>query len=145
MDMIMITELQRARELMDNEQYELAINILNNLNELSSKDERYKLLLLSHSLYKVKKYELAIHSTDILLRKNNNNEYASQIKYLSYCGLEDYENALNEIINFLSHNEADLYKVTLEELLIDIKDGFINDEHIIHKIKELALKNNINI
>lgn len=145
MDMIMITELQRARELMDNEQYELAINILNNLNELSSKDERYKLLLLSHSLYKVKKYELAIHSTDILLRKNNNNEYASQIKYLSYCGLEDYENALNEIINFLSHNEANLYKVTLEELLIDIKDGFINDEHIIHKIKELALKNNINI
>lgn len=145
MDMIMITELQRARELMDNEQYELAINILNNLNGLSSKDERYKLLLLSHSLYKVKKYELAIHSTDILLRKNNNNEYASQIKYLSYCGLEDYDNALNEIINFLSHNEANLYKVTLEELLIDIKDGFINDEHIIHKIKELALKNNINI
>lgn len=139
----MITELQKARELMDNEQYELAINILNNLNGLSSKDERFKLLLLSHSLYKVKKYELAIHNTDILLRMNSNNEYASQIKYLSYCGLEDYDNALNEAINFLSHNEANLYKITLEELLTDIKNGFINDEDIVHKIKELALKNSV--
>ncbi|WP_167028240.1 hypothetical protein [Chryseobacterium sp. Tr-659] len=39
-------------------------------------------------------------------------------------------------------NEADVYKVTLEELLTDIKNGFIHEEAVISKIKELALKNN---
>ncbi|MCT2409289.1 hypothetical protein NZD88_17200 [Chryseobacterium antibioticum] len=141
----MITELQKAKDLMDNEQYELAINILNNLIDLSPKDERYKLLLLSYSLYEVKKYNSAIHIADILLQKNSNNEYASQIKYLSYHELEDDDNALNEIISFLSNNKANLYKVTLEELLTDIKEGFINEEATVYKIQELALKNNINI
>ncbi|WP_164976754.1 hypothetical protein [Chryseobacterium sp. CH21] len=46
------------------------------------------------------------------------------------------------MIRFLSFNEADVYKVTLEELLTDIKNGFINEKAIVSKIKELALKNN---
>jgi hypothetical protein len=33
----------------------------------------------------------------------------------------------------------------LEELLTDIKEGFINEEAKVYKIQELALKNNINI
>ena len=130
---------------MDNEQYEQAINILDNLDGLPAKEERYKLLLLSYSLYNVGKHESAIHIADILLQKNSNNEYASQIKYLSYFELEDYDNALNEAINFLSHNEANLYKVTLEELLIDIKKGNISEENTVYKLKELALKNNVKI
>ncbi|WP_144284000.1 hypothetical protein [Chryseobacterium echinoideorum] len=140
----MINELQQSKDLIDNDQYELAIDILNNLNELSPKDERYRLLLLSYSSYRVEKYELAIHFADILLQKNSNNEYASQIKYLSFYELKDYDNALNEIIGFLSNNEANLYKVTLEELLIDIQDGLINEDDKVYRIKELALQNNIN-
>lgn len=141
----MSTELQKAKDLVDNEQYELAINSLENLNELSWKEDRYRLLFLAYSLYMVKNYNLAIDTADQLLLMNNNNEYASQIKYLSYFELEDHESALNEIISFLSHNEANLYKVTLEELLTDIKEGFINEETTVYKIQELALKNNVSL
>ncbi|ASK30159.1 hypothetical protein CEY12_08545 [Chryseobacterium sp. T16E-39] len=145
MDLTMKEDLQKAKDLIDNEQYELAIDVLNNLNELSSKDYSYKLLFLAYSYYKVEKYDLAIHIADILLQKNSNNEYASQLKYLAYCGLEDYDDALDEIINFLSNNKANLYKVTLEELLLDIKKGLINEENKTCKIKELAVQNNINL
>ncbi len=141
----MSIELQKAKDLVDNEQYELAIISLENLNELSWKEEQYRLLFLAYSLYMVKKYNLAIDTADKLLLMNNNNEYASQIKYLSCCGLEDYDNALNEIINFLSYNATNLYKVTLEELLTDIKEGFINEETTVYKIQELALRNNVSL
>lgn len=141
----MIIELQKAKDLMDNEHYEQAINILNDLEDIPLKFEKFRLLFLANCLYKIEEYCLAIDLADKLLQTNSNNEYASQMKYLSYCGLENYDNALNEVINFLSHHDADLYKVTLEELLTDIKDGFINDEGIILKIKELALKNNVSL
>jgi tetratricopeptide (TPR) repeat protein len=140
----MITELQKAKDLMDKEQYELAINILNNLKDLPLKSENFRLLFLSNCLYNIEEYYLAIDTADKLLQKDHKNEYASQIKYLSYYELEDYDNALNEVIGFLSNNEANLYKVTLEELLIDIKEGFINEKDTVYKIKELALQNNIN-
>ncbi|WP_312300647.1 hypothetical protein [Chryseobacterium sp.] len=141
----MITELHKAKDLMDNEQYELSINILNNLKDLPLKSENFRLLFLSNCYYNIEEYYLAIDTANKLLEKDHTNEYASQIKYLSYYELEDYDHALHEIINFLSHNEANLYKVTLEELLTDIKNGFINDEDIIHKIKELALKNSVHL
>lgn len=141
----MSIELQKAKDLVDNEQYELAIISLENLNELSWKEERYRLLFLAYSLYMVKKYNLAIDTADKLLVMNYNNEYASQIKYLSYFQLEDHERALNEIISFLSHNEANLYKVTLEELLVDIKNGNISEENTVYKIQELALRNNVSL
>lgn len=141
----MSTELQKAKDLVDNEQYQRAINSLENLNELSWKDERFKLLLLAYSLFKVKNYNTAIDTADKLLLMNNNNEYASQIKYLSYFELEDNESALNEIISFLSYNEANLYKVTLEELLTDIKNGNISEENTVYKIQELALRNNVSL
>lgn len=141
----MITELHKAKDLMDNEQYGLAINILNKLEDLSLKSENFRLLFLSNCFYNIEEYYLAIDTADKLLQNDHKNEYASQIKYLAYYELEDYSNALNEIIKFLSHNEANLYKVTLEELLTDIKEGFIIEEATIYKIQELALKNNINI
>ncbi|WP_411812426.1 hypothetical protein ACLB9Y_04655 [Chryseobacterium scophthalmum] len=141
----MITELDKAKDLMDNEQYELAIDILNKLENLPLKSENFRLLFLSNCFYNIEEYYLAIDTADKLLQKDQKNEYASQIKYLAYYELEDHDNALDEIINFLSHNKADLYKVTLEELLTDIKDGFINEEETVYKIKELALQNNINL
>lgn len=142
---IMITELQKAQNLMDNAQYELAINILNKLEDLPFKFENFKLLFLSNCFYNIEEYYLAIDIADKLLQKDHKNEYASQIKYLSYFELGDHDSDLNEVINFLSHNEASLYKVTLEELLFDIKKGNINGEATIYKIEELALKNNVGL
>lgn len=140
---MMITKLQEAKDLIDNEQYESGIVVLNDLHDLSLKDERYKLLLLAYALYNTEKYNQAIDRADELLQKNTNNEYASQLKYLSYCGLEDYDSALNEVINFLSHNAANLYKVTLEELVLGIKKGNISEESTVSKLKELAFKNDV--
>ncbi|HCN49431.1 MAG TPA: hypothetical protein DIT10_10090 [Chryseobacterium sp.] len=140
---MMMTKLQQAKDLIDNEKYESGIIVLNDLHDLSLKDERFKLLLLAYALYNTEKYNQAIDIADELLQKNSNNEYASQIKYFSYCGLEDYDNALNEVIRFLSHNAANLYKVTLEELALDIKNGNISEESTVNKLKELALKNNV--
>ncbi|NML57021.1 CDC27 family protein [Chryseobacterium cheonjiense] len=141
----MISELQKGKDLMDNEQYELAISILDNLKNLPSKYENLRLLFLSNCLYNIEDYYLAIEIANKLLQIDNKNEHASQIKYLSYYELKKYDEALNEVISFLSNNEADLYRVTLEELLIDIKKGFINKKDTIHRIRELALRNNINL
>ncbi|PRB03566.1 hypothetical protein CQ046_09335 [Chryseobacterium sp. MYb7] len=137
-----MTPLQKAKDLMDNGQYMSAVIILQNINGLSPKSENYRLLFMSNCWYKLEEYQWAIDIANNVLQKDEYNEIASQIKYLSYCELKDFDNALAEIIHFLSFNEADLYKVTLEELLTDIRDGFINDEDIVSKIKELALKNN---
>ncbi|WNI37444.1 hypothetical protein [Chryseobacterium sp. SG20098] len=138
----MIDGLQKAKNLMDNGQYMPAVEILQNISKLSTKSESYRLLFMSNCWYKLGEYQWAIDIADNLLQRDKHNELASQIKYLSYCGLKDFDKALEEIIRFLSFNEADVYKITLEELLADIKNGFINEQAIISKIKGLALKNN---
>jgi len=138
----MINELQKAQDLMNDGQYMPAVTILQNINGLSPKAENYRLLFMANCWYKLGEYQWAIDIASNLLQKDEHNELASQIKYLSYCELKDFDHALNEIIRFLSFNEADVYKVTLEEVLTDIKNGFINEQAIVSKIKELALKNN---
>ncbi|KAB1232364.1 hypothetical protein [Chryseobacterium viscerum] len=137
----MINELQKGKDLMDNGQYMSAVIILQNINGLSPKSENYRLLFMSNCWYKLEEYQWAIDIANNVLKNDEHNEIASQIKYLSYCELKEFDNALAEIIRFLSFNEADLYKVTLEELLTDIRDGFINEQDIVSKIKEFALKN----
>ncbi|WP_343680580.1 hypothetical protein [Chryseobacterium arthrosphaerae] len=139
----MIAELHTAKDLMENEQYEAAINVLSYLNGLPLKYENFRLLLLSNCFYKTEEYDWAIETASQLLQNDHTNEYASRIKYLAYYELEDYDSALNEIISFLSDNKADLYKSILEEFLIDVRIENIADTDIVYKMKELALKNNI--
>ncbi|THV58647.1 hypothetical protein [Chryseobacterium candidae] len=141
----MIDGLQKAKDLMDNGQYMPAMEILQNIRGLSEKSENYRLLFMSYCWYNLGEYQWAANIADELLQKDMHNELASQIKYLSYCGLKDFDKALEEIIRFLSFNEADVYKITLEELLTDIRDGFINEENIVSKIKGFALKYNVTI
>ncbi|MDR6486639.1 tetratricopeptide (TPR) repeat protein [Chryseobacterium vietnamense] len=138
----MIDELQKAKDLMDNGQYMPAVEILQNIRGLPVKSEKYRLLFMSYCWCNLGEYQWSVNIANDLLQKDRHNELASQIKYLSYCGLKDFDRALEEIIRFLSLNEADLYKITLEELLSDIKNGFINEQTIISTIKKLALKNN---
>lgn len=137
-----MTSLQKAKNLMDNGQYMPAVIILQKLNGLSPKSENYRLLFMVNCWFQLGEYDWAIDIAERLLQVDKHNEFASQIKYLSYCELKDFDKALEEIIHFLSYNEADLYKITLEELLKDIRNGFINEEAIVSKVKELALKNN---
>lgn len=141
--MIITDRLKRAKDLMDSEYYEPAIDILTDLNNLPLNYDNLRLLFLSNCLYNTKDYYSAIDTAGILLQRDHKNEYASQLKYLSYCELGDFDNALNEAIKFLSDYKASLYKVTLKELLTDVKNGFITREDTRYKIKELAVKNNV--
>lgn len=140
-----MNQLHEAKNLMDDGQYMSAITILQNLNGLSPKAENYRLLFMSNCWHKLGEYQWAIDIADNLLQRDKHNELASQIKYLSYCELEDFDNAFKEMLRFLSCNEADLYKVTLEELLTDIRDGFINEKSIVSKIKGFALMYGVTI
>ncbi len=108
----MIDGLQKAKNLMDNGQYMPAVEILQNISKLSTKSEIYRLLFMSNCWYKLGEYQWAIDIADNLLQRDKHNKLASQIKYLSYCGLKDFDKALEEIIRFLSFNEADVYKIT---------------------------------
>lgn len=138
-------KLWETKALVDNEEYESAINILDSDDwDLSPKEDRFRLVLIAHSLLHLGKYENAIEFADVVLQKKDTSEFASQIRYLSLVKLKKYDEAFEEIFHFLSFNEANLYKVTLEELLTDIQAGYINDEDNIKKIQNLAQRNNVN-
>jgi tetratricopeptide (TPR) repeat protein len=74
---------------------------------------------------------------------NPKSELASLNLYLSYVRLAEHEKAIDELQRFLDQYPADLYKDTLEELLLDLKNGYAL------KFKEtilrLAKKNNIHL
>ena len=54
-------------------------------------------------------------------------EIASLGLYLSYIDLGRDEKAIQELDRYLSLHKADHYKVTLEELLEDLKNGYAGD------------------
>ncbi|TZF98490.1 hypothetical protein FW781_00760 (plasmid) [Chryseobacterium panacisoli] len=93
-----ISPLQKAKNLMDSGQYISSLTILEALNGLSSKSEKYRLLFMSNCWFNLEEYDWAIEIADRLLQKDLKNELASQIKYLSYCKLKDYGNINDEVI-----------------------------------------------
>ncbi|MGG7467481.1 hypothetical protein ACVVIH_01180 [Chryseobacterium arthrosphaerae] len=67
----MIAELHTAKDLMENEQYESAINVLSYLNGLPLKYENFRLLLLSSCFYKTEEYDWAIETASQLLQNDH--------------------------------------------------------------------------
>lgn len=61
--------------------------------------------------------------------------------YLSYVELNRDEDAIQELIKYLTHYPASLYKDTLTELLEDLKDGYMTNYQ--KEILMLALKNSV--
>lgn len=59
------------------------------------------------------------------LKKDN--ELSSLIIYLCYSKLDEDGKAIREMIRFLKGNKADLYKITIEELLDGLKKGYMTD------------------
>jgi hypothetical protein len=57
--------------------------------------------------------------------------------------LKQFDKALDEIITFLKNHPAELYKVTLKELMVDIFKGNIQNEIHIEELKKLAIENKI--
>jgi tetratricopeptide (TPR) repeat protein len=72
---------------------------------------------------------------------NSSSELASLGLYLAYVKLGEDDEAVAELKRYLSENRADLYRETLEELLVDIAQGKIPKYKDV--ILDLAVKNNI--
>jgi tetratricopeptide (TPR) repeat protein len=74
---------------------------------------------------------------------NPKSELASLGLYLSYVELDRDEDAIRELIRYLTHYPANLYKHTLVELLEGLKEGYMTNFE--SEISALALKNDVSI
>jgi len=137
--------LIEGKALIDNLQFGESINKLLSIpnNGKSAKFLELKNLFMGNSYYNIGEYFMAIQMLEKVIKSNNKNELASQLKYLCLVHLKKYNLALIEIMGFLKRNPADLYKATLEELLHEIKIGNITDADIIDGIHFLAIENNV--
>lgn len=137
--------LVKAKKLMDTDNFSKALELLLSISNKkhSNKFVEMHYLFLAYCYFNIKNYEYSLVSSDEVLKLNPKNEFASINKYLCYVELKKNKNALIEIFNFLKKNPAELYLITLEELLEDVKSGNIVDKEIIDAIKFLAKKNNV--
>ena len=138
-------KLIKAKQLIDIEIYEESKQILESIN-LESKSSKFiemRNLFLSCCYQELGNYHDAIELSLKVSEINNSNELASQIRYLSYANLKEFDKAINEVIYFLKNHQAELYKVTLKELMIDIMKGNIELESQIEELKRLAIENKI--
>ena len=58
---------------------------------------------------------------------NPKSELASLGIYLTFAELDKDEKAIQELIRYLNYYPANLYKVTLKELLKGLENGYMND------------------
>ncbi len=70
-------------------------------------------------------------------------ELASLGTYLSYIDMGQFDNAISEMDRFLSSYPADNYKVTLEELIGDLRNGYARDHE--STIMRLSKKHRVSI
>jgi tetratricopeptide (TPR) repeat protein len=70
-------------------------------------------------------------------------ELASLCKYVTLVALDKDEEAIQEMIRFLTLYPANLYKDTLEELLEGLEDGYMTDYE--DSIRNFAKKNGVEI
>lgn len=131
------SKIEFAKKLSDSENYNESIKVLLELENLDKNQEKFRNLLLSHSYFKIKEFNKSFYYAQILSEKNPKSEIVSQLKYLNLVELKNFDEALIEIINFLEDNKANLYKSTLEELLIDIENNTIENQFA-EKIIEFA-------
>ena len=138
-------KLIKAKEFMDANDFGKSLDLLLTISDENHTDKfiEMRYLFLANCYLKTKNYDYSLECCDEVLKLNSSNELASQLKYLTYFQLKDYDNALLEIITFLKYNPAELYKITLGELLEDIKTGNISDDAVVNAIKILAEENGV--
>lgn len=134
--------LIEAKKLSDEGRYNDVIKILLPLKDINPKQEEHQYLILSYSYYCLNNFRQCFYYAELILRINKSNEFASQLKYLCLVGENKIDEALSEVINFLSEFPANLYKTTLEELLADINEDRIHGKFAA-KILFLANKNDV--
>jgi tetratricopeptide (TPR) repeat protein len=118
---------EEAIALRDNGELEKAIRVLLNIIDIYPNDSRtsgvYSVLGGVYSdLDDYLKSSLNFRKSTEL---NPNSELASLGLYLSYAKLNEGEEAIEELIRYLKKFPAKLYKVTLEELLHGLTEGYM--------------------
>lgn len=134
--------LIQARKLHDEGRYDDAIQLLLPLKNISPKLEEHQYISISYSYYCLNNFRQSFYYAELVSSKNKSNEFASQLKYFCLFDENKIDDALSEVINFLNEFPANLYKITLEELLVDVNENRIQGEFAA-KILFLANKNNV--
>lgn len=94
-------------------------------------DERRVNSLVGIVLVDNNEYERAIPYLQKSVSLNSQSELVHFSLYIAYVKCEKFSKAMDVLTNFLDHNPADLFKTSLEELLIDLSNGYA----IAHKDK----------
>ena len=138
-------KLISAKSLIDSDCFEEALEILLQLNleERSEKFIEMRSLFLSQCYFQTENYSEGLFWAEKVMEINKANEFGSQLKYLCLVKLNEIDKALREVLKFLKSNPANLYKVTLKELMIDIYAGNIQDVEVVDEIKMFAIENKV--
>lgn len=131
-----------AKKLYEKDKFTEVIETLLPLKELNDAQEKYRLLLLSHSYFCLNDFVKSYVYAGLISQKDKSNEFASQLKYLCLVSQNKINEALSEIINYLNDFPGNLYKTTLEELLVDVNEKRIGGQFA-DQILFLANKNKI--
>jgi len=141
--------IRKAQELCRKDKNEESKEVLLPLlNEETDKKQSFMIFtLLGGNFQELKEYEKAIFFFKKALELYPKVEGVSLGIYLCYAHLEEYDLALEEIFRFLKEHKAavDMYKVTLEELLTDIRDGHIQKDEDIENIQNFAKEFNVKL
>lgn len=132
-------DLRNRGELRD------AVAMLSKIVDDYSNDERIAGIhgLLAGIYMDLKEHEKALENFRKATILSPKSELASLGLYLSYVNADRDEEAIGELIRYLKKYPADLYKVTLEELLEDLKNGYMTDYE--REIKDLAKINGVEL
>lgn len=134
--------LIQAKKLHDEGRYDDAIQLLLPLQNISPRLEEHQYISISYSYYCLNDFRQSFYYAELVSSKNKSNEFSSQLKYFCLVDENKIDEALSEVINFLNEFPANLYKITLEELLVDVNENRIQGEFAA-KILLLANKNNV--
>lgn len=137
--------------------FELAIELRDkgelrdSINVLTKVLCEYPLDKRTHAIYSVlggiygdlQEYDMAFANFKLATELNPSSELASLGLYVTLATLEKDEEAIRELIRYLTSYPAKLYMVTLEELLEGLGEGYMTDYR--NDIMNLARKNGIEL
>lgn len=138
-----LLELFKQKE--EEGKYEEALQILEKLEVVNPKFAGSSQFVVHQAtmFFNLRKYNKAILMFIKALKITPSLEIASLGLYLSLAELNEDEMAIRELDRFLSANNADLYKTTLEELLEGLNNGYgTNFKDVIYKH---SIANNVTI
>jgi|GEM_PF-1621276 tetratricopeptide (TPR) repeat protein len=116
-----------ATELRDNGDLRNSVGVLDKiLADYPTDKKTYGVHLVLGGVHNdLKEHENALDNFKKATELNPKSELASLGLYVTFTKLDREEEAIKELLRFLGQFPADLYKDTLEELMGDIKDGYL--------------------